>query len=126
MVIIKPSITTGRWPLNRALWDQVKLTPEEIKRIVFKKGSPHGFIGWIPNGGQIPPIHIDGDKALWKNAQKNEKKNITSETINSFIPNFKPFLTCIVWWFLDSVIISANHRYTLKNNKMGGNILNPK
>jgi N-glycosylase/DNA lyase len=60
---------------------------------VFKNGRPQGFIGSIPKGGHIPPIHIDGDKALWKNAQKKEKKNITSDTINNFIPSFNPFLT---------------------------------
>ena len=109
IVISKPSLTTSKCPLNKALCAQVRLTPEDINKMVFKNGKPQGFMGSIPNGGHIPPIQIDGDNALWKNAQKKEKENIISDTINSFIPNFKPFLTWKVWLFLDSIIISPNH-----------------
>jgi len=37
-------------------------------------------------GGQIDPISIVGAKAEAKKAQKNAKKNITSETIKRIIP----------------------------------------
>jgi hypothetical protein len=40
----------------------------------------------IPFGGQIAPISITGAKAAAKKAQKNAKKNITSETMKSNIP----------------------------------------
>jgi hypothetical protein len=40
---------------------------------------------------QTQPISILGDKLEAKNAQKNEKKNITSDTINKIIPKRNPF-----------------------------------
>jgi len=39
-----------------------------------------------PFGGHIPPICIAGKILALKKAQKKEKKNITSETINNNIP----------------------------------------
>jgi len=54
--------------------------------IVFKRGMSRGLKGLIPNGGQSWPISIPGDKEEWKNAQKKEKKNNTSEIINKIIP----------------------------------------
>ena len=44
----------------------------------------------IPIGGQTAPISIVGPKEEWKKAQKNEKKNITSDVINNNIPYLKP------------------------------------
>jgi hypothetical protein len=41
---------------------------------------------FIPFGGQILPISIVGVILAAKKAQKNAKKNITSETIKSIIP----------------------------------------
>jgi len=40
-----------------------------------------------PSGGQVKPNSIEGARLLWKKAQKKEKKNITSETINRIIPS---------------------------------------
>jgi hypothetical protein len=37
------------------------------------------------------PISILGDKLEAKKAQKKEKKNITSDTINKIIPKRNPF-----------------------------------
>jgi hypothetical protein len=34
----------------------------------------------------------------WKNAQKNEAKNITSETINSIKPSLRLPCTNVVWY----------------------------
>lgn len=48
-------------------------------------------------GGQTQPIATAGDKLTWKNAQKNAKKNITSETINNAIPQRNPLRTTCVW-----------------------------
>jgi hypothetical protein len=39
------------------------------------------------------PISILGDKLDAKNAQKKEKKNMTSEIINKIIPKRNPFCT---------------------------------
>lgn len=39
---------------------------------------------------QTQPISTLGDKLEAKNAQKKEKKNITSETINKIIPKRNP------------------------------------
>ena len=89
------------------LWDQVKLTPEDNKITVFKIGKCHILINSIPIGGQILPIQIEGASEQWKNPQKNEKKNITSEVIKSTIPIFNPDWTFLVWlpWKVDSITI---------------------
>lgn len=44
-------------------------------------------------GGQVIPNSTVGDKLLWKNAQKNETKKNTSETINKIIPHRNPIVT---------------------------------
>lgn len=44
-------------------------------------------------GGHLIPISAVGDKALWKKAQKKEKKNIISETTNNINPIFNPRTT---------------------------------
>jgi len=61
-------------------------TPEDNKITVFAKGKCHGFNTSIPFGGHTQPIPTVGEVLAWKNAQKNEKKNITSDEINSTIP----------------------------------------
>ena len=48
-------------------------------------------------GGHTPPINIDGAKLLWKNAQKNEKKNIISDKINKITLKVNPRCTALVW-----------------------------
>lgn len=83
-------------PSIKAWWDQVILTPEDNKMIVFINGTPKGLNAWIPIGGQVAPSSTLGDKLLWKKAQKNEKKNITSEQINKSIPHRKPVSTMYV------------------------------
>jgi len=50
----------------------------------------------IPTGGQEHPNSGEGDNLLWKNAQKKDKKNITSETMNKIIPIRSPVVTCEV------------------------------
>jgi len=49
--------------------------------------------GVIPNGGHRVPISTEGDSLLWKKAQKNEKKNNTSEVIKRIIPQRRPDTT---------------------------------
>lgn len=61
--------------------------------MVFNKGTSSGLKLLIPKGGQISPNSTAGAKLLWKKAQKNEKKNITSETIKRSIPYRSPSST---------------------------------
>ena len=67
--------------------DQVTVAPEANKIAVFNKGIWKGLKGRIPVGGQQFPISIVGDNLLWKKAQKKEKKNRTSDTINNLYYN---------------------------------------
>lgn len=74
-------------------WAHVTVTPEARRTAVFKSGTEKGFKGVIPVGGQAQPNSGVGASLLWKNAQKNAKKNITSEVIKRIIPQRKPFAT---------------------------------
>jgi hypothetical protein len=69
----------------------VTVTPEANRIAVFNNGTCIGLNGWIPVGGQVDPSSIVGDNLVWKNAQKNDTKNNTSDTINKFIPHRNPF-----------------------------------
>ena len=64
----------------------VTVAPEQSKIRVFNKGISKASKVFIPFGGQILPISIVGVMLAAKKAQKNAKKNITSEIINSIIP----------------------------------------
>ena len=79
-----------------AWWDHVTVAPDANKIAVFNKGIWNGLNGIILVGGQQFPISTVGDSLLWKNAQKNEKKNKTSETINKIIPHRIPNATTLV------------------------------
>jgi hypothetical protein len=61
-VIDKLWALSALFPLTIALCDQVILTPEDNKIIVFNKGNSKGSKVCIPAGGHTQPIHIDGDK----------------------------------------------------------------
>jgi hypothetical protein len=63
---------------------------------VFSSGICIGLNGWIPVGGQADPSSIVGDSLLWKNAQKNDAKNRTSEIMNKIIPHRSPLVTVLV------------------------------
>lgn len=80
-----------------AWWAHVTVAPEDKRIVVFNKGIWNGLKGWIPKGGQYIPISIVGANLLWKNAQKKEKKNKTSDRINKIIPQRKPVVTTEVW-----------------------------
>ena len=47
-------------------------------------------------GGQVDPSSIVGDKIVWKNAQKNDTKNKTSDKMNKIISHRNPFVTILV------------------------------
>jgi len=76
-------------------WDQVTVTPEERRRMVFSKGILIGLKEVITVGGQFCPSSMVGEILLWKKAQKKETKNRISEVINRIIPVLRPFMTCL-------------------------------
>lgn len=80
-------------PSRKLWWDQVREAPEDRRIAVLSSGTPHGWMGVMPVGGQVIPISAVGDKALWKNAQKNEKKNMISERMNRIKPILSPRTT---------------------------------
>jgi len=92
-------------------WAQVTVTPEESSTIVFNSGIWKGLNGITPKGGHSSPISILGDKLLWKNAQKKDKKKKISETMNKIIPHFIPETTLKVWspWKVLSRDTSRHH-----------------
>lgn len=63
-----------------------------------RRGMPNGLMAWIPQLGQEFPNSMVGLNELWKNVQKNDKKNIISEIINKIKPNFNKFKTLKVWF----------------------------
>ena len=78
---------------RRAWWLHVTETPEDSRRIVFKRGILIGLKGEIACGGQACPNSIVGEILLCKKAQKKETKKKTSEMMNKIIPVFRPFIT---------------------------------
>lgn len=107
----RPKIASFLCPLIILWWAQVTVAPE-LKRItVFKRGTEKGLSGSIPKGGHTTPISIEGDKLLWKKAQKKEKKNRISDIINNKKPIFNPFTVILVWnpWKVDSLTTSLTH-----------------
>jgi len=63
---------------------------------VFSNETCIGLKGWIPVGGQVDSSSVVGDSLVWKNAQKNDTKNGTSEMMNKIIPYRNPFVTIFV------------------------------
>jgi len=64
----------------------VIVAPEQRSIRVFNNGTAVGSNTSIPFGGQILPISMVGAKLAAKKAQKNAKKNMTSETMNNITP----------------------------------------
>lgn len=87
------------WLFSISLWwAQVTDTPEDSKIIVFKRGIWKGLKALIFLGGHNIPISIAGANLEWKNAQKKETKNKTSEVINKIIPSRIFVSTSSGWW----------------------------
>jgi hypothetical protein len=59
----------------------------------------------------VDPSSIVGDRLEWKNAQKNDTKNRTSDTINKIIPHRNPVVTTFVCspWYVPSRVTSRHH-----------------
>ena len=64
MVISKDFQASAPSPRRRAWCDQVREAPEESKIAVLSKGTPQGWIGVMPVGGQDIPISAVGERAL--------------------------------------------------------------
>jgi len=92
-------------------WDHVIETPDDKRRIVFRRGILIGLNEVIDRGGHIWPSSTVGEILLWKNAQKNEIKKNTSDEINRTIPVFNPFITKFEWlpWLVASRWMSRHH-----------------
>lgn len=111
MVKINPCFV-WLWFLSIILWcAHVIVIPEHNRIIVFNNGICIGLKVITPSGGHVIPISMVGDSLLWKNAQKNDVKNSTSDTINRIIPIFRPVTTFLVCfpWKVPSRIISRHH-----------------
>lgn len=83
---------------------------------MLRRGTENGFSGSIPGGGHVQEICGVGARLLWKNLQKNAKKNIISDKIKRIIPNFRPFRTRDVWrpWRVLSRVTSRHHWIIVK------------
>jgi len=86
-----------KFPLIKLWCVQVTVIPDDRRIIVFKRGTWMGLNTSMFIGGHSIPTSIFGDRLQWKNAQKNEKKNITSEVINRIIPHRSPLTTQVEW-----------------------------
>ena len=78
---------------------------------VLSRGILNGLKGWMPAGGQVAPNSTLGARLEWKKAQKNEKKNNTSDVMNRIIPHWRPTTTrevCIPW-YVPSRVVSRHH-----------------
>ena len=92
--VVVSALFTILWLFSVMAWcAQVTVAPEARSTAVFKRGMENGLIGVIPVGGQVHPISGVGARLLWKNAQKNAKKNSASEQMNSIIPSRRPDTT---------------------------------
>ena len=78
------------WLANNPWCAHVTDTPDARSTAVFRRGTENGFNGQIPVGGQMHPISGVGASLLWKKAQKNALKNMTSDVINKIIPHSNP------------------------------------
>lgn len=97
IVIISPIFLLNKSLLIILWWQKVTETPDARSTTVFSNGSWYGLSALIPTGGHAHPNSGVGESLLWKKAQKNETKNITSDTMNKIIPSRSPVVTAEVW-----------------------------
>lgn len=88
-----PWVACERFLSIKAWWAHVTVTPEDKRIAVLRRGIWNGLNGWTLIGGQRVPISMAGERLLWKNAQKNERKKKISEMINKIIPHRRPVVT---------------------------------
>ena len=96
-VRIRPKVAPHRFPATSEWWLNVTLQPEANSKSVLNSGRAVASRGTIPVGGQATANSKVGERALWKYAQKIEKKTRTSVPINIVIPWLSARLTSKVW-----------------------------
>lgn len=97
-------------------WAQVTVTPEAKRTAVLRRGTLNGLMGVIPVGGHLQPNSGVGARLLWKKAQKNAKKNNTSDAINKIMPHRSPLVTYDVWCPKNTPSrITSRHHCTIVN-----------
>jgi hypothetical protein len=111
MVIVRALVALDFILFIMAWCAHVTDTPDESRRMVFKRGILIGLNAVIDRGGHIWPSSTVGEILLWKNAQKNDTKKNTSDAMNRIIPVFSPFITISEWWpcEVDSRWMSRHH-----------------
>jgi len=95
IVRVSPAFEFFEFPFSISWWAHVTDTPEERRRIVLRRGMLMGLKDETEVGGHLCPSSRVGETLLWKNAQKKETKNRTSDRINKTIPVFSPFITSL-------------------------------
>jgi len=100
----KASLDFLKFFLIMQWWAHVIENPDLTKITVFRRGTLIGLKGLIELGGHIMPISILGLIPAWKNAQKNLKKNRTSDKINRTILFLIVFIT--LGWCNPSLLAS--------------------
>lgn len=94
-VMVNPFLAFLKLLFSKEWCAQVIEAPDEIRIIVFNKGTLIGLKLTTDTGGHVCPSSILGLKEKWKNLQKKEEKNIISDVMNKIIPNFKPLITSL-------------------------------
>jgi len=117
IVRVNPIFDFLEFPFSISWWAHVTDIPEESRRIVLSSGILIGLNEETERGGQLCPSSGVGEILLWKNAQKNDTKNRTSDRINRIIPVFSPFITSFEWlpWEVASRWISRHHAKAIRS-----------
>jgi len=96
-VRISPNVAPQRLPATREWCAKVTAHPEARSKRVLNKGRAVASRAVIPSGGHATPNSKEGERALWKYAQKIEKKTSTSVPMNIVIPWLRARFTSNVW-----------------------------
>lgn len=112
IIVISNPFLAWEWLFSMILWwAHVTDTPDDRRIIVLSKGIWKGLNAEMFFGGQSIPISIEGASLEWKNAQKKETKNKTSDVINRIIPIRILVSTSSEWcpWSVASRDTSRHH-----------------
>lgn len=82
----RPKVAPHRFPATSEWWLNVTLHPDASSSRVLNRGSAVASKAIIPAGGHATANSRVGERALWKYAQKIEKKTRTSVPINIVMP----------------------------------------
>jgi len=123
-VMVKDTTLACAFEVRIAWWHHVTETPDDNKIRVFRRGMFIGSNGMIAAGGHLWPNSTLGEILLWKNAQKNDKKNSTSDVINKIIPACRPVSTRALWFPCVKVsrATSRHHKYATVKVRVRANV----